>query len=756
MRRALIGALAACTSVAAAAATATAAPVSVGISGWQWGSPSPQGETLTRVAFQGARGYAVGAGGTVLRSDDGGNSWVGLASGTRSDLSLLQEVAPGAVVVGGQCTVRESTDAGASFHRLPVNESEQHCANRVASFSFLSVSTGYVEQGDGSILFTTDGGQSLQPKTSVPLAGGTAVQLEFLSPSVGFAIVNGGEGGRIYRTTNGAGSWTQVGTAPAGEPLRALTFASPTVAYAVGGGSERSGGNSSVLLVSEDAGATWSERPLGLKPGNPAIGLSQVSCRDPQHCAFTFTIGSSQGANAIVSTADGGATAKVAVLDSELLSLSYTSGPDVIAVGIGGTTAISPHDGESFSKLSGALSGEYSAPIRVGASPQDAYLPGHAGRIAASSDGGASWGLLQVPTSADLLDSAFPSPQVGYAVNTAGTIYRTGNGGQSWSILGSAGQAPTRLLALSNGTVLLVGPTGLRRSTDAGASFTPAAGSVAIGRRRGRVLRRKLAAFPLFAGAQTAGAALIAWGDDAIESTDGGANWRLLPRPLANGGVEAVSFLSASTGYEVSRQRLFFTRSGGRSWSEIASLGTGALGGEAKLSFSNAADGYVLGTFAGRRNVALHTENGGRTWSPELLPREVEAISGGGSVDYAIGEGALFATTTGGRSASSSSLALAISGPHALSRARLRHAHGAVRLTGRLSPAQGGETVVVSYRTRGRAVWRHRAVTVASNGSFAVTIAAVAASTDFVAQWAGEGPVSGAGTAAQGLTVTRR
>jgi hypothetical protein len=47
------------------AATASAA-VSVGHSGWEWGSPSPQGKTLNTIEFDGARGYAAGDFGTLL------------------------------------------------------------------------------------------------------------------------------------------------------------------------------------------------------------------------------------------------------------------------------------------------------------------------------------------------------------------------------------------------------------------------------------------------------------------------------------------------------------------------------------------------------------------------------------------------------------------------------------------------------------------------------------------------------------------
>lgn len=732
----------------AGAAAAVASPVSVGRSGWLWGDPVPQGETLDGVAFQGARGYAVGENGVVLRSDDGGAGWVGLASGTQSGLSLLQEVDPATVVVGGGCTVRESTDSGATFHRMPINESEQACASKVASFSFLSPSTGYIELADGSVLFTKDGGQSVEPKTKVPLGGAGAVQIEFVSPTIGLAVVSGGEGARVYRTADGGGSWTQVQSGK--QALSAVTFVTPTLAYAVGAGK--------TMLASEDAGVTWAERPLKLAPVESSLAFRQISCGDANDCVILTAPAAAGGANQLVRTADGGQTGTlVTPADRNLLGLAFAGPASVVGVGEGGTTVLSPDGGATFpNSISHHLGLEFSDRLRLGASPQDAYAAAKAGQMIATTDGGARWSVLRVPTSSDLADVAFPSAEIGYAVSSAGTLYRTATAGLTWSILGSGGEAPAALVAPSVSTVLAVGPTGLRRSSDSGASFAPVGGSVVLGRRHHRVVRRSLSGFPLFAGAELAGSAVIAWGDEAIESLDGGAHWTLIPRPLANGNVEAVSFLTPRAGYEVSRQRLFFTRNAGRKWTEISSLGTPALGGEGMLSFSNAQDGYALTAVSAHHDVLLRTTDGGRSWMPEALPRHLLSVAADGAVDYAVGEGALFATTDGGRSTGSSTMTLGISGSHRLSRARLKKAHGRVRLAGRLSPAQGGELVRVAFRRVGRAVWQGRSARVASNGSFSLTVSGVSASTDFVAQWNGEGPVGGAGTPAVRLTVTRR
>lgn len=722
-----------------AASPAGAAPVSVGRSGWAWGDPVPQGETLNRVAFQGLRGYAAGENGTVLRSDDGGSTWVGLASGTTAALTLLQEVDANTVLVGGGCTVRESTDGGGTFHRLAVNESERGCATNVASFSFLSATTGFVEQADGSILLTGDGGQTLAPKTPVPLGGGAAGPIVFTSPTNGFALVGRGGTGAIYRTTDGAGSWVQVGSAPV--PLHDLRFVTPSQAYAVGDGG--------VMLSSEDGGATWTKLALALPAGTPAPSLTGISCGDALHCLIATAPAPEGGANVLVRTADGGQTGTLVTASGQsLLSVAFKGSSAAVAVGSGGATVLSGDGGETFStSVSSRLGATLEGPIRLGPGGQSAYVPGHSGLIAHTVAGG--WGLLRVPTSANIVDVAFPSSAVGYAVSSSGILYRTSSAGLTWAILSSGGgEAPSAILAPDEKTVLLVGPTGLRRSTDSGASFARVGGSVVLGKRHGKVRRRAISSFPLFAGAELAGSAMVAWGDEAIESTDGGASWRLIPRPLAKGSIEALSFVSASSGYAVSRQRLFFTRNGGRTWREIDSLGTEALG---SLSFSSVAGGYALG--AG--NVLLRTSDGGRTWAREALPGTLDSFSAGGGVDYAATSAGLFETTSGGLSPSASHLTLKLGGPRRIAPAKLRRMHGRVKLTGTLSPAQGGETVVIAYRAPGRSVWHRRTVTVAANGAFSLTLAGIYASTEFVAAWAGDGHLAGAGTPALSLVVSK-
>ena len=66
MKRRTITVAVAAAALALAAAAPAGATVQVGSSGWQWGNPLPQGNTIRDVAFAGAQGYAVGEFGTIL------------------------------------------------------------------------------------------------------------------------------------------------------------------------------------------------------------------------------------------------------------------------------------------------------------------------------------------------------------------------------------------------------------------------------------------------------------------------------------------------------------------------------------------------------------------------------------------------------------------------------------------------------------------------------------------------------------------
>ena len=236
--RAFLGAFAALSLAAACSQTAEAA-VQVSQSGWQWGNPTPQGNTIRAMDFIAGRGYAIGDDGTALRTDDGGASWTGLATGTSQDLSRLQAVTPDVVVVlgGDGCVVRRSDDGGATFHKMFVL-AETNCPDRVAASFFVTPQVGYLLLRDGNVLRTTDGGQTFGRGTAVPgtpasAAGGqgTPADAIFTTTDAGIVFLNGTN--TAFKTTDAGASWTPV---PAVEPgsVTRMRAISPTAFYAFG------------------------------------------------------------------------------------------------------------------------------------------------------------------------------------------------------------------------------------------------------------------------------------------------------------------------------------------------------------------------------------------------------------------------------------------------------------------------------------------------------------------------------------------
>jgi photosystem II stability/assembly factor-like uncharacterized protein len=83
-------------------------------SGWFWQNPLPQGNALLGVSFTDTnRGTAVGKDGTIVRTTDGGATWVTQTSGTTSFLLGVSFTdANTGTAVGQNGTILRTTDGG--------------------------------------------------------------------------------------------------------------------------------------------------------------------------------------------------------------------------------------------------------------------------------------------------------------------------------------------------------------------------------------------------------------------------------------------------------------------------------------------------------------------------------------------------------------------------------------------------------------------------------------------------------------------
>ena len=718
---------------ALAATTATAgAQVNAGHSGWNWGNPQPQGNTINDISFNAGTGFAGGDFGTLLSTIDGGQTWTGVATGITPNINKISQFGPGNLVVGGGCTARRTDDGGATFVRLPFNAGDVDCPQNLVSQAFPGDgTTGYLLLSDGSVVSTADGGQTFSPRTAVPgtSAGGggaTATDVTFTSPTQGYAVSSSGN---IYRTTDGANSWTSVFSGGSG--LNSIIFTSAPVGYAVGTGS--------TVLKTTNGGTSWSSKGGAVGPGGP-IALTKIRCANNDLCLIV----NDQGTG-LVRTANGGDSYQfVTPAQTPISAAAFATPSRAVAAGANGVTVISDDGGQTFSPVGSSLRGQFYE-LRA-SSASNAYAFGPGGSIAATSNGGASWTNLNSPSSADVLGVSFPSGETGYALGEGGSLQRTDNGGLSWRILSTGrGGDPNDVAATNADTVVLIGPRGIRRSTNGAGQFTPV---------RGRV-----PGTASLIDAEVQGATIFAYGSRTIVySGNGGSSWTSIPLPpRGRRGVVAADEVDCVTTrvcwMEGTNDNVYRTTNRGRTWTNLtSSFGRSETFDEISAGSANSAYVPITAFRAGAEGGwVLHTGDGGRTWTPQLVgPQLVQQLAASGQgTDFALAgaqdtgtTNQLFQTTTEGNQGAQSSLTLSAS-PKTIGRRRTT-----VSISGRLSPAVGGEQILISP-TSGSA----QVVTADSNGNFEAEYR-ISRQTGFVAQWGGDDDRNGDGSPL--LTVKQR
>ena len=686
--------------------SSASAALSTSHSGWFWGTPEPQGHDLTAIDFQGNTGYAAGEFGTLLATDDAGNTWRTIRTGTTLNFTRLDVIDTDSLVVGSECVLRRSDDGGSTFRELPYTS---RCASRLRAVSFPSLDIGYLLLEDSGVLKTTDGGQSFSSLTTVPAdpAGGSTA-IAFSDNQNGLLTTATGD---IYRTVNGGDTWTREYD---GQPRLLGLYVAGAGAVAVGA--------SGTYLTSSDGGDTWSQRSA--EPGappTPTQDFLSVRCSPSGVCLVVTNEAR------LFRTTDTGRSFEP-VDSGTVQAVDFSSASRAVAVGAGGRTFISDDSGSNFVVQGTRLPGSIQVTRIRATSSAVAHIAGLPRVIGRTTDGGETWVAIGVPTNRDIVDVAFPTAGLGFALDQGGALFRTDNGGASWRVVDvDVSQPPQAVYSPDGRVVLLVGLRGMLRSTDGGRNFTR--------------VQHEVVRIRTLMNADRAGSATLAYGPRVIAvSTNRGRTWRRIVRPTQKAEVAGADFVSAERGYVVETDgRMYTTGNAGRTWTEV--VGAGRPVGP-NVAFSTRRNGWVsLGSFP---STVMRTTDGGRSWHPQLIgdagapviaaptPNVGFAAFGG------FGEPGVVFTRTGGDAGADSRLT--ISTPQrVLSRSRT------ITINGRLTPVIGGEQVEVWIRSLNRRDWRTERAPVASDGTFSIRHR-VRRATVFVAQWAGHTRTAGDGS----------
>lgn len=275
-------------------------------------------------------GWACGRWGTVLRSDDGGNTWNRQKTGTDFTLTSIYFVdLQHGWAVGDEGTIIHTADGGKTWN---LQKSPVHFF--LMGVQFVTPSKGWIVTERTHILSTEDGGKNwnIQFKKD-----------DYILKSVSFCdSFNGwaaGEYGLIYHTKDGGKTWikeagsftisSSTGMVEGEDQLFRIVAVTPQTAWAVGIDGR--------VVKTVDGGKAWKE----VKVPVPKNSLFCIAINN----SGTVAIG---GKRAFVWSVDGGTTwkspeFKPAFTYGWLYGLTSRGASGFVAVGGGG--AIYRHDG---------------------------------------------------------------------------------------------------------------------------------------------------------------------------------------------------------------------------------------------------------------------------------------------------------------------------------------------------------------------------------------------------------------------------
>lgn len=688
-----VAALCACAAGVLLHAPAAPAAVTAGNTGWAWGNPSPQVNSLTTLDRAGERLFAAGESGTLMLSDDHGTSWRAITTGVLEPVRHVEAIRETSVVFATRCGLRRTDDGGQTQRILPWSASQATCPAPIADVAFPSLSTGYLLLSDGTLLTAEDGGyvwNALPPVPGSAAAGGVAqpAAMAFTNRLNGVVLI----GNSVLRTTDGGLTWVETAsvTLPG-----AVDFADTSNGYVVGA----AGG----VWRTNDGGASFVPVPAGSGVG--ALGLTAVHCAAASRCIAVDRL--TGGVAAI----EPGTASLVGSPPLQSLGDAIATNGSILAVGAGGEIQRTADGGLTWERVSARLDAEYRG-LHVESS-RAAYAFGTRGAIAYTADGGFSWSDMSLPTTSTVLDLSADRARNGYALTSDHAVHRLASGNPDGKV--KVGRARAVHL-LGDAAMLLATEHGLVRRR--------------FGQRAGKAKRNFNAT-----GIDTARGAILGYGPKgAVVGTASGRRFEELNLPPTR-SIKSLDFVSSSTGYVLDRfGELWFTDTGGRAWRRIDTTGDTSF---TSVSFHDRENGF-LASATGR---ILRTWDGGATWTRQFpffdsgqdSPLLVAVSGTESAVALGIGTNRLLATVTAGQSGSDVRMQITEGDP-------LFRRQGSVQVSGRLLPAKGGEVVTLLARAKGSrpgAKWVSRTVVADAEGRFS-SLWRIKQPTVFLARWSGD------------------
>jgi photosystem II stability/assembly factor-like uncharacterized protein len=511
---------------------------------WTWQNPLPNANQLfTSYFFDANTGFFGGEAGTLLKTTNGGANISVLSTGNNFNINSITFLnsTTGYMACGfGEKVIMKTTNGGSNW--VVTNLGTSYSLKDV---KFINANNGIAVTSYQTIYYTTNGGTNW---TGVNGAALGLYAVEYVTPNLAYVVSSGGT---LQKSTNGGLNWTsQVITAPA-TVLSDINFTDSLKGYVCGSGS--------VILKTTNGGINWTNTNA---PGT--YNVKSISFAD------TSTGGAVTDDGRFMKTTNGGTNWAVNYPPpgnyNGLNAIKYLPAGVIYLSGLYGNNMKSTDGGASWTNL---VAGEntyvfssYFLNVNTG------FASMTAGSMLKTTNGGLNWSSQLTPAAGNnIVGVHFVDANTGYAVPVFATdeYLKTTNAGTDWFIVNPGINASFADMKFVNAnTGILISQSNTYRTTNAGNNWTfiDSVGSTLL----------KID----FVNSSTGYVSTYNSPNTYFrKTTNGGANWTLLPGFIPSTYLQVYKFFDANTGYAAGTN-MYKTTDGGNSWVSGGATGVSA------------------------------------------------------------------------------------------------------------------------------------------------------------------------------------
>ena len=491
----------------------------------------------------------------ILRTSDGGIKWdtckISIEGLSRRiiDIESVNDTTLYACFDFGE--VYKSTDAGITWSE-DIALADYYCTK----VQFLNDSLGFISSGNPNIfLKTIDGGQSWSETTTIGLPSEFISDFCFVTDSIGVACLS--ESTRFFKTTDMCSTWTEVYNDWRAAYWK-IAFFDAMNGIATG---YTFYGYFDILLITEDGGSTWQEKPVDTQREDQCICIL-----DDNTCIKAGYLGMMHKSTdkGINWTQLNQRTIHSDILNVQMLN--ETAGFAVAEVGYGGVSGL---------------------------------------EIAKTADGGHNWTIIKSACSSSALLS-FISIDTGYLVTDQPCpgFVRTTNGGALWTnvLVSGVTLIPDAIAFYDYNNGLIADGYKLFKTIDAGNNWM----EITTGLSANSFIQTVYFynSDVVFVTATNQSNTYL------LKSNDGGQTWDL--KEVGELGNVFPNYLSDEIIFFLSGNKLLKSFDGGSTWNSTTITSSCYIDFKS-MSFINQDTGFVAGN--GSYCNILKTIDGGNTWN---------------------------------------------------------------------------------------------------------------------------------------------